>query len=102
MSFNGYLKVDAFGVLNAGIKKELNRQHGTLQLSVSDLFRSAVVSSYFGALTKEAFDLTTNVKYHNESSDYLLIKVTYTRSFGSGNKNQRNNGGLQSERDRVN
>lgn len=43
------------GALNAGIKKELNKNRGTLQLSVSDLLRTIRINTYYGTLTEEAF-----------------------------------------------
>lgn len=102
MSYNGSRKTDGYGVLNAGIRKSLAGNRGTFQLTVSDLLRTNVISSYFGALTREAFDLTTHVRYHNESSDYLLIQLSFTRSFGSGTRTQRVSESTQSERDRIN
>jgi outer membrane receptor protein involved in Fe transport len=102
LAYNGSRKVDPYGVLNAGIRKELSRGRGTFQFTVSDMLMTNAVSSYFGALTREAFDLTTHVQYHNESADYLLMRLTFTRSFGRGAKSERTNSGIQSERERIN
>lgn len=102
LSYNGSRKVDPYGVLNAGIRKELSNGRGTFQLTVSDVLMSNVVRSYFGALTREAFDLTTQVDYHNESSDHLFIRLTFTRSFGRGSRKERSDKGIQSERERIN
>lgn len=81
--YNGSRKVDGYGVLNAGIKKELKNNGGSFQLAVSDPLRTNVITSYFGALTQEAFDLKSHVNFHTESGKYLLIKLSYTKSFGS-------------------
>ena len=81
--YNGSRKVDGYGVLNAGIKKELKNNGGTFQLAVSDPLKTNVIRSYFGSLTQEAFDLKSHVNFHTESSKYLLIKLSYSRSFGS-------------------
>lgn len=81
--YNGSRKVDGYGVLNAGIKKDLKNDRGSFQLAVSDPLRTNVISSYFGALTQEAFDLKTHVDFHTESGKYLFIKLSYSRSFGS-------------------
>jgi outer membrane receptor protein involved in Fe transport len=102
LAYNGSRKVDPYGVLNAGIRKELSRGRGTFQFTVSDALMTNAVSSYFGSLTREAFDLTTHVQYHNESADYLLMRLTFTRSFGRGSRSERANTGIQSERERMN
>lgn len=101
--YNGSRKVNGYGVLSAGIKKELKNNGGSFQLTVSDLLRSNVISGYFGSLTTEAFDLKTYVRFHPESSKYLLIRLSYARSFGSTSatsKRKRDNG-LKDERERM-
>jgi iron complex outermembrane receptor protein len=98
--YNGSRKVDGYGVLNAGIRKVLKNNGGTLQLSVSDPLRTNVISSYFGTLTQEAFDLRSHVDFHTESSKYTVIKVSYFRSFGTstGKKKRDKTTGEESER----
>jgi iron complex outermembrane receptor protein len=81
--YNGSKKVDGYGAINAGIKKVFKNNNGSLQLSVSDLLRSTIVRSYFGALTTEAFDLKSQVDFHPESTQYSIFKLTYSRPFGS-------------------
>lgn len=100
--YSGSRKTVGFGVINAGIKKDFNRG-GTLQLAFTDIFRTGVMTSYFGALTQEAFDLTTHVAYHPESSLYQTVKLTYSHSFGVPDKlvQRKRNTGSQSERERV-
>ncbi len=83
-SYNGVTKLDGFGALNAGIKKELKKERGTLQLSVSDLLRTVSISGYHGMVTKEPFSEKNHFIYYTESSKSPIIKLTYTRSFGSG------------------
>jgi hypothetical protein len=78
------------GMLNAGIKKELNNNKGSFQLSVSDVLRSASYYSYIGNLTKDAFNSQVYVRYNGESRSFPVIKLTYYRSFGlAGNKGKR-------------
>jgi len=84
MFYNGSRKVDSYGALNAGLKLDLKNNGGSLQFSVSDLLRTGTVSSYFGSLTREAFDLTTHVLFHPESTVRPIFKLTYSRSFGNG------------------
>jgi len=81
--YNGSKKVDGYGVLNAGIKKAFKGNGGTIQLSLLDMLQTGTVTSYFGALTAEAFDLNSHVDFHPESSKYLIFKLSYKRAFGS-------------------
>ncbi|WP_454802870.1 TonB-dependent receptor domain-containing protein [Mucilaginibacter phyllosphaerae] len=80
--YNGSRKVDGYGVLNAGIRKVLKNNNGSLQLSLSDPLHTNVIGSYFGKLTQEAFDLKSHVDFHTESSQYMVIKLSYSKSFG--------------------
>jgi outer membrane receptor protein involved in Fe transport len=99
--YNGSRKVDGYGVLNAGIKKELKNNGGSFQLAVSDPLRTNAISSYFGSLTQEAFDLKTHVNFHTESSKYLLIKLSYSRSFGSTRSAVQRDKGSSEESERI-
>lgn len=81
--YNGTRKTEGFGAVNLGFKKELANNKGTLGLAITDVFISMRVTSYFGALTQEAFDLKSQVLGRNESSVFPVIKLSYTRSFGS-------------------
>lgn len=100
-SYNGSRKVDPYGIVNFGIKKEFSKG-GVIQLALSDVFRSGAISSYFGTLTREAFDLQTHVVYHPESGLYQTIKLTYTKSFGSQKSvGRKGNRGTQAEQERI-
>jgi outer membrane receptor protein involved in Fe transport len=78
------------GTLNFGVKKELNNNGGSLQLSVSDLLMSASYYGYIGSLTKDAFNSQVYVRYNGESRNFPIFKLTYYRSFGTAsNKSQR-------------
>lgn len=101
--YNGSKKVDGYAAINAGIKKVFNNKRGSLQLSVSDLLRSTVIRSYFGALTTEAFDLKSQVDFHPESSQYRIYKITYSRSFGSvvGGSQQRQDKNTIDQSERI-
>jgi len=81
--YNGSKKVDGYGVLNAGIRKTLKKDGGTFQVSFVDVLQTGTITSYFGALTAEAFELKSHVDFHPESSKYLIVKMSYTKSFGS-------------------
>lgn len=102
-SYNGTKKVDGFGALNAGIKKELKNNGGTFQLSVPDIFRTVSVTSYYGTLAEEAFDIKSHVVFRTESARSPVIKLTYSRSFGNSTiKSQRKqDAGSNEERERI-
>jgi iron complex outermembrane receptor protein len=101
LSYYGSAKVEGYGTVNAGIKKELLRNKGSFQLSATDLFRSMHVISYIGAVTEEAFATKARIDWRAESRKFPVLKLTYTRSFGSGAGGNRQNRGLEGERDRI-
>ncbi|MBS0029676.1 TonB-dependent receptor domain-containing protein [Chitinophaga sp. 22321] len=83
MSYNGTIKVAGFGALNAGIKKTLMKDWGSLQLSWTDILRTVQINTYYGTLTEEAFSIRNHVSIHTESGASSLLKLTYSRSFGA-------------------
>ena len=98
----GTIRPEGFGTIDAGVKKELRHNAGTLQLSAADVFRIMQIRMRFGALTREAFATTSYVKYNPESRIFPIIKLTYTRSFGTEGKDRRKTGGSsQDEIDRI-
>jgi len=102
-SINGTQTINGFGVLNAGIKKELNNNKGTIQLSVADILSSSRIHVYYGTLTPEPFDIYSHVAINTESRHFPIIKLTYSRSFGgtgSSNRSRRQNGS-NDEADRI-
>lgn len=103
VSYNGTTKVGGMGALNAGIKKELKNNGGSFQLAVSDLLQTLRIHSYFGAVTEEAFSIKNHVVFDTESRVFPVVKVTYSRSFGSSQRSQqrRQSSGSQDERERV-
>lgn len=90
-------------MVNAGIKKDLNNNKGSFQLSVADVFRIANYDSYIGSLTTDAFDSKVHINYQGESRSFPIVKLSYSRSFGTaGNKSQRKqNSASKDERDRI-
>jgi iron complex outermembrane recepter protein len=89
-------------VLNTGLRKALRGNRGIFQLSVDDVLKSGTMSSYFGALTEEAFDLKSHVLYHGEASKFRFFRLSYSRSFGSspGRKGARP-ADVEEERERI-
>jgi len=102
-SYNGTIKVAGMGALNAGIKKELNRNKGSFQLSVSDFLRTIRINTYYGTLTEEAFSIKNHVYINTESAKFPIFKLTYSRSFGSVNPKStgKQGNGSSDEQDRI-
>jgi iron complex outermembrane receptor protein len=99
--YDGSKKIDGFGMLNAGIKKDLINNWGSIQLSVTDLLKSMRVSGYFGTLTEEAFSLNAHFVYGAESYDDRIIRLTYSRTFGNSKQRSDRSGVSKDERDRI-
>jgi iron complex outermembrane recepter protein len=101
-SYDGTVKVNSFGAVNAGIRKNLNNNKGTFQLSVSDVFSTIKYRAFYGTLSEEAFNGKSEVTYNPESRRSPIIKLTYSRSFGTGTTRSRKQGaGTQDEQDRI-
>lgn len=100
-SYDGTKKVDGFGALNMGIKKEFKNNGGTIQLAVTDLLKSVSITSYYGRLTQEALDLKSRVTYNTESSRSPIIKLTYSKSFGSGSAKRKSDIEPNEEKERI-
>lgn len=101
--YNGTKKADGFGALNAGLKKELKNNAGTLQLTIQDIFKTVNITSRYGTLTKEAFDVKSHVVFTAESGKAQIIRLTYTRSFGGskGGAGRAGNAGSKDEQERI-
>ncbi|MEZ2443560.1 TonB-dependent receptor [Chitinophaga sp. RCC_12] len=99
-SYDGSKKVDPFGALNAGLKKELNKNGGSLQLTVTDILRTVHISSYFGTLAEEAFNLKSKVTFQPESGKMQIIKLTWAKTFGNQLQRKQRSGAAE-ESNRV-
>lgn len=100
--YNGSIKITGLGAINAGIKKDLNNNWGSLQLSVVDIFRTIHVNPYYGTLTKEAFDIQNHVAINVESAVIPIAKLTWSKSFGTGTfKNREQRSSARDEQERV-
>lgn len=98
----GTIRAEGFGSVDAGVKKELKDNKGTLQLSAADVFSIMQVRMQFGRLTREAFATTSYVKFNPESRIFPILRLTYSRSFGTEGKTQRKaGGGSQDELERI-
>jgi len=90
-SYDGSKKADPFGALNAGLKKELKKNGGALQLTVTDILRTVRINSYLGTLAGEAFNLKSKITFHAESGKAQIIKLTWAKSFGAGQQRKQRN-----------
>jgi iron complex outermembrane recepter protein len=101
LSYDGSRRVKGFGVLNAGVKKELKKNGGSFQLSVSDILSTERYILNYGTLTEEAFSIRNHVAFYPESVAFPIIKLTYSRSFGSNKAKAQVNTGNNEEQERV-
>ena len=102
-TYNGTQMVEGFGILNAGIKKELKNNAGSFQLTISDILMDQKYKVHYGTLTDEAFSIKSYVSVNTESSMFPIIRLTYSRSFGSGIKDRKKQSiGSKDEQDRMN
>ena len=81
-SYNGSIKIAGMGAVNMGVKKLFNKNHGSLKLSIADLFSTIQINTYYGTLTQEAFSIRNHVTIDPESAHSPIFKLTYTRSLG--------------------
>jgi hypothetical protein len=101
VNYNGTVKGIGYGSLNAGIKKELSNNKGSFQASVTDFLGTLRTHSYNGAVTAEAFDIKSHVRYSAESRKFPIIRLSYSRSFGTASKNQRKRDEVPDEAGRI-
>lgn len=87
------------GQLNLGVKKELGR--GALQFTVTDVFRSLNYKSYVGVVGKDAFDTHNYISYDPESRKFPLLRLTWSRSFGSATQSHARRERVGEEKDRI-
>ncbi len=78
--YEGTKRINGFGMLNGGLKKNLKK--GSLQFSVSDVLKSMSVYSSFGSVTPEIFNTTSDVLWESESALYRVFRLSYSRNFG--------------------
>lgn len=101
-SYSGNSRANGMAIFNLGIKKDISNQNGSFQLSFSDLFRGASYRNRLGLLTTDNFNSDVKVDYQPESHIFPVIKLSYSRSFGSGSKkNTHNTNGSKEEQDRL-
>jgi iron complex outermembrane receptor protein len=101
-SYSGTSRVNGFWTMNGGIKKELKNNKGSLQLSVTDILGTMRIHSYNGAVTDEAFNIKSHVRWSAESRKSPIIRFTWSRSFGTASpKSQKNRDAGPDEAERI-
>ncbi len=99
--FNGSIRVEGFGSLNTGIKKQF-ANGASLQFSVTDVLESINITSRIGSLTREAFGDVFTVNYKPESTNSRIFKLTYAYNFGNKKvKNATKKSGADEEKSRT-
>lgn len=99
--FNGSGKVDGFGVLNIGFKKEF-KNGNSVQFSVADIFETFNIHSTIGSLTREAFGDKFNVDFSPESGFSRIFRISYSYPFGNNKVKERNTRtGADTEKSRM-
>jgi hypothetical protein len=87
------------GQLSAGLKKELGK--GSLQFTVTDLFRTLNYKTYVGAVGEDAFHSHNYISYDPESRKFPILRLTYSRSFGAGLKSRAKTERAGEEKERI-
>ncbi len=101
-SYGGNTRNDGNAIVNLGFKKELENNKGSFQLGISDIFRSGNYRAHDGALITDAFESDVYINYKGESYFRQIIKLSYSRSFGSNSKkDSHKNNGTKEEQDRL-
>jgi iron complex outermembrane recepter protein len=100
-SYDGTVKTLGFGTIDIGIKKELGKNGGILQLSATDLFKTIKYKSYYGTLTPDVFDGHSWVIYNPESRQSPILRLSWSRSFGTGASKTQRGSGSQEEQLRI-
>jgi hypothetical protein len=85
-SYGGNSYQNGNAIFNLGFKKELENNNGSFQLSVSDVFRASDYRAHDGAIVADAFDTNVYINYEGETHFRQIIKLSYSRSFGSNVK----------------
>jgi iron complex outermembrane recepter protein len=89
--FDGPNRIAGFGVLNFGMAKKLNKERGTIQLSVADVLKSFRIYTDLAVVTPVVFIQQSRVQYKDETAYNRVFKLTYSRHFGRA-VNTRNKG----------
>jgi len=99
-SYDSNNRANGNAIFNLGLKKELENNEGSFQLSISDIFREGLYRGHGGGLIADAFKSNVYVRYEGESYFRPIIRLSYSRSFGS-KKASRDKNGTKDEQQRL-
>ena len=99
--YYGLNRNDGYGSVNAGIRKQLHGNRGSLQFTATDIFSSLNIRTYIGTVGEDAFYTKAFVSFSEESRRFPILKVSWSRSFGSGQKTHADQGGAGEEREWI-
>jgi iron complex outermembrane receptor protein len=100
--YNGTTRTGSMGAANFGIRKDLPANAGRLQLAITDIFRTLRINSYYGTVTKEAFSIRNTVSFQAESRFFPIVKLSYSRSFGTAQTSRNKESASNEENKRIN
>ena len=99
--YYGPFRNEGYGSLNVGVKKQLRGNGGSLQFSATDVLRSMNIVTKVGMVGVDAFYTQSYMSWNAESRQFPILKLTYSRSFGSGQKTRNDQGSSGEERERI-
>ena len=99
--YYGPFRNEGYGSVNVGVKKQLPGNGGSVQLSATDVLRSMEIVSKAGMVGTDAFYSRSYMDWKAESRQFPILKFTYSRSFGSGQKTHNAPGSSREERERI-
>ncbi|MEO6730796.1 MAG: TonB-dependent receptor [Ferruginibacter sp.] len=100
-NYNGTQKVEGILRMNIGIKKELKNNKGSFQLAVNDLLMREKYDIQYGTLTQEAFSIKNHIIVYTETSRFPIVRLTYSRSFGTKKAASSRRASSGDEQDRI-
>jgi iron complex outermembrane receptor protein len=99
--YYGPFRNEGYGSVNVGLKKQLRGNRGSVQFSAADVLESMNVVSKVGLVGVDAFYSRSYMSWNAESRQFPILKLTYSRSFGSGQKTHNDEGTSGEERARI-
>ncbi|MDR6562779.1 MULTISPECIES: TonB-dependent receptor domain-containing protein [unclassified Arcicella] len=99
--FDGPNMIKGFGVMNLGIAKKLDKDRGTIQLAITDIFKSMNIYTEVGVVTPVVFIENNKVHYMDETAYARIFKLSYSRSFGSTVRSRSKTNNVEEEGSRI-
>ncbi|MFY0686732.1 MAG: TonB-dependent receptor [Cyclobacteriaceae bacterium] len=97
-NYYGSMDAEGFGMMNAGLKRDLGNNRGSLQFTVTDVLKTMQYENQYGALTPEAYNSQFHVIFQPESRNNRIFRLTYSKRFGNSKlRNARGNGNSSGE-----